>query len=100
MLCAPLFGITLYWTGGTSTDWSTASNWGLISGGSNGSVPASTDSLVFDVGSVKNCSLTVTNASVSGMRFLSTCTQGFKQNSRKLNVNNFISLLFKFVIFF
>ncbi|CAK0748377.1 exported hypothetical protein [Gammaproteobacteria bacterium] len=58
---APLFATAgnRYWTGGTSTTWGTDANWGLTSGASDGTVPTEVDSVIFDLNSAANCSLSV-----------------------------------------
>ncbi|MFA4982509.1 MAG: hypothetical protein WC592_08610, partial [Candidatus Omnitrophota bacterium] len=57
---APGWDATYYWLGTTSTSWNTAANWSLSSGGpADGAVPTSTDDVIFDGGSVLNCTLDV-----------------------------------------
>lgn len=72
----------LFWTGGTADhtqDWSTATNWGLTSGETNGHVPLATDSCVFDNASTVICTLTEASTCKYAIFKASSYTQGFKQ---------------------
>ena len=58
-------GTTLYWVG-ADTSWNTASNWSTSSGGAgDGSVPTSSDDVVFDDQDATNCTLDVNAESAS-----------------------------------
>jgi hypothetical protein len=57
---------TLYWTGGTSTSWHTASNWSTASGGTgNGTVPTSVDAVIFNGDGNTNCTVSSAAACLS-----------------------------------
>ncbi len=80
---SPVPGATKTWTGNTSTDWATGTNWGTTA-------PASTDSLVFgapgSAGALLTNTLTSSSFNVGGITFNSSATTAYTFTGNTFNL--------------
>ncbi|MCW2494321.1 hypothetical protein, partial [Jatrophihabitans sp.] len=83
---------TIYWTGHTSTAWSTSSNWSLSDGGSSaGGTPGATDYVCMSTAPTRSAVVYGAGAkSVTGINFAKTATvtPSLEINSGALSVGN------------
>ena len=67
---APVSGCTLYWTGASSSAWSTSGNWSLTNGGASaGRTPTTTDTLCFSTAPTTSNVTLSSAATVTGIQW-------------------------------